>query len=286
MIWDIAWRKLLLLGVVLTDLILLAQLVRHEVRARRAARRKRVVAGTDGRRRLFPTRTPALVRAMVVPAIIIAGCIGIGAVAWQIVSTGVERQFAYLDRPGQNPWTRVPLTVGGVAQTSFTFYPGMAPIPQSAAPDLSGKSFSITALLEIPADGARGMIITEGGLVGGWAFYVEDGKPVFHYNGAGVVRYRIAAERPLTPGRHTLMFVFSCEGSAGQRGTGTILADGEPIAQGRIEHTIARPLSFEEGLDIGQDTGTPVTLDYDLPFKFNGTIAGVIVGLGAPPMIF
>ena len=278
MIWDITWQMLLLLGVVLTDLIVLAQLIRDEIRARRATRRKRVVRGMDGRR--------GLLRAATVPAIIAAGCIGIGVATWQIVTNGVERQFARLVFPGRNSGTQDPSTVSGVAQTSFTFYPGMARIPQSAVPDLSGRSFSITALLEIPEHGAKGMIITEGGLVGGWAFYVDDGKPVFHYNGAGVVRYTIAAERPLAPGQHTLIFFFSCEESAGGRGIGTIFADGQPIAQGRIEQTIARPLSFQEGLDIGEDTGTPVNLDYDLPFKFSGTIARVIVGLGAPPTIF
>jgi hypothetical protein len=277
-IWDITWRQLLLFGVVLTDLIVLAQLVWDEIRARRAARRKHGVPGMAGRR--------SLLRAVTVPAIVAAGCIGIGVITWQIVSNGVEPQFARLVLLGQNPWTNAPSTVSGVAQTSFTFYPGMARIPQSAAPDLSGRSFSITALLEIPEHGAKGMIITEGGLVGGWAFYVDDGKPVFHYNGAGVVRYTIAAERPLAPGRHTLMFVFSCEESAGGRGIGTIFADGQRIAQGRIEQTIATPLSFQEGLDIGEDTGTPVNRDYDLPFKFSGTIARVIVGLGAPPTIF
>jgi arylsulfatase len=232
-----------------------------------------------------PTRALSVMRAMTVPALI-AGCIGLGAAIWLIMSYGGEPLFAYLRRAGQNPGAHAPSTVGGVAQTSFTFYPGMTRIPESATPDLSDRSFTIAAFLEIPEDGATGMIITQGGLVAGWAFYVRDGKPVFHYNMAGAGRYTIAAERPLTPGPHTLMFAFSYDGSTRGGGTGTILADGQRIAQGRIERTIARPAAFDEGLDIGEDTGTPVNRDYDVPFKFTGKIARVTVGWGLPPTLF
>jgi len=257
LIWDIAWRKLLLLGVALTDLDVLAQLIRDELRTRGAARGRRAAAGTARSHSLFLTRTFAAVRRMMLPAIVIAGVIGIGVVTSQIVSSGVAPQFAYLDRPGQNAWTRALPTVGSGVQTSFTFYPGMARIPKSAAPDLSGRSFSTTALLEIPANGASGMIIAEGGLVGGWAFYVEDGRPVFHYNGARVARYRIAAERTLAPGRHTLMFVFRCEGSAGERGTGTILADASGSPEDASSRRSRHPRHSKKGLTLARTPAHP-----------------------------
>lgn len=288
MTWDITWRELTLSLVFLTDVAVLAYLARDEVRDWRAARRGREGARTDGRRRLLPARDLNVMPAMPLLAIIAIGCIGIGFATWQIASYGGDPQFAYIHRAGQNPWAHALSTTigGGVARTSFTYHPGMTRIPQTAAPDLKGRSFSITALLEIPQDGATGMIITQGGLVGGWAFYVESGKPVFHNNVAGVERYTIAAERPLAPGRHTLMFAFNYDGGADGGGTGTILANGKPIAQGRIEQTIARPVSFDEGLDIGEDTGTPVNLDYDVPFKFTGKIARVTVDLGVSPTLF
>ncbi len=127
------------------------------------------------------------------------------------------------------------------------------------------------------------MIIAQGGLVGGWAFYVESGRPVFHYHVAGVERYTIAAERPLAPGQHTLAFAFNYDGSsAGGGGTGTIFANGKPIAQGRIERTIPRPVSFDEGFDIGEDTGTPVNPDFQVPFRFTGEITEVTVRVREP----
>jgi hypothetical protein len=200
--------------------------------------------------------------------VIIAGaCIAVGAATRQLVSALST------------------MTGGDFTQTSFIYWNGgVTRVPQSAAPDLKDTSFSITAQLEIPPNGATGMIITQGGLVGGWAFYVESGKPVFHYNAAGAARYTIAAERPLEPGQHTLKFAFNHDASGKHRGgTGVILTNGTPIAQGRIEQTIPRLVSFDEGLDIGEDTGTPVNLDYEMPFKFTGGITEVTVRGYEPP---
>jgi hypothetical protein len=170
-------------------------------------------------------------------------------------------------------------------QTSFIYWNGGMPrAAQSAAPDLEDASFSITAQLEIPPHGATGMIVTQGGFVGGWAFYVESGKPVFHYNAAGVARYTIAAERPLEPGQHTLKFAFNNDAGGKDRGgAGVISTNGTPIALGRIEQTSARLVSPDEGLDIGEDTGTPVNLDYEVPFKFTGGITEVTVRAYEPP---
>ena len=35
----------------------------------------------------------------------------------------------------------------------------------------------------------------------------------------------------------------------------------------------------EEGLDVGEDSGTPVNLNYDVPFKFTGKFDRVTIVL-------
>ena len=87
-----------------------------------------------------------------------------------------------------DPAIRPSLTRG---RKSFTFYDGRRRIPEGACPDIKNKSWSITAEVEVKAD-ATGMIITQGGLFGGWALYLDKGKPVFHYNfcGRGALRSR------------------------------------------------------------------------------------------------
>jgi hypothetical protein len=37
--------------------------------------------------------------------------------------------------------------------------------------------------------------------------------------------------------------------------------------------------SQEEGLDVGEDTGTPLNLSYDVPFKFTGKLEKVVIDL-------
>jgi arylsulfatase len=38
-------------------------------------------------------------------------------------------------------------------------------------------------------------------------------------------------------------------------------------------------IAIDETLDIGEDTGTPVSADYQVPFKFTGNLKRVLIGL-------
>jgi hypothetical protein len=58
--------------------------------------------------------------------------------------------------------------------------------------------------------------------------------------------------------------------------------NGEEIARGRIEKTLSPPFSLNEGLDIGEDTGTPINLSYNPPFKFSGEIGNIVVSFRRP----
>jgi arylsulfatase len=124
------------------------------------------------------------------------------------------------------------------------------------------------------------MIITQGGLFGGWALYLDKGKPTFKYNTVNLFHYTIESPQVLSPGKHTLVFDFKYDGGGmGKGGTGTLSADGKQIAQGKIERTVPIRYSLDEGLDVGEDTGTPVDLSYDVPFKFTGKIEKVTIDL-------
>ena len=47
-----------------------------------------------------------------------------------------------------------------------------------------------------------------------------------------------------------------------------------------MARTIPFRVSADETFDIGEDTGTPVSEDYHVPFKFTGTIDKLVVDLG------
>ncbi|MEN6467254.1 MAG: arylsulfatase [Syntrophaceae bacterium] len=177
-----------------------------------------------------------------------------------------------------DPSIRPSLTRG---RSEFTYFGAVKRIPEGAAPNLKNKSYRITAEVVIPEGGAQGVLVTHGGLPGGYALMLEKGTPVFHYNVANVAHYNIAAADPLTPGRHTVVFDFQYDGGGiGRGGAGTISVDGRQVARGRIDRTVPIRYSMDETFDIGEDTGTPASLDYDVPFKFNGKIEKVVVRLG------
>jgi arylsulfatase len=166
-------------------------------------------------------------------------------------------------------------------RTEFTYFQGLTRIPEGTAPDVKNKSFRITADVLLPKGDEQGVVLTQGGLSAGYALLFKGGKPVFHYNFLNIEHFGIAAKEALTPGRHTVVFDFRYDGGGiGRGGTGTISVDGTSVAQGRIDRTVPFRFSLDESFDVGEDTGTPVAEDYDVPFRFTGQIEKVVVTLG------
>jgi hypothetical protein len=147
-------------------------------------------------------------------------------------------------------------------------------------PSVRNRSYSITAVIDVPASGAQGMIGTDGGRFGGYGLFIQDGKLVYVYNFLNVARYTISSTEKMPAGRSTVRFEFAYDGEMpGRGGTGTLFINDKQFGGGRIEHT--EPVVFEsEGLDVGLDTGTPVAETYQVPFTFTGTIDKVEFQLG------
>ncbi len=155
---------------------------------------------------------------------------------------------------------------GDSGQTHFTFYPGTVGIPEKIAPVVRNRSWRISASGTFqPTD--TGMIVTQGGAAGGWAFHLLNGVPVFDYNLQGIRRTRITADGPVGADTGMIEMRFAYAGKAGSRGAGgdvTILANGKPIGRGRIDRTLPNYFSINETFDIGVDYGSPVA-DYPFP---------------------
>jgi arylsulfatase len=165
---------------------------------------------------------------------------------------------------------------------TFTYFPGQIGLPNEAAPRILNKSWRITADVEVPEAGVEGMIVTHGGLVGGYDLYVRDGKPTFVYNNLALERFTLAGREPLPKGKVRLTVDFAYKGSGGERGKGaavTMMVNGTKVAEGQLSRTIPLQISLGEGLDVGMDVGSAVDFTYQLPFTFTGTVEQATVEL-------
>lgn len=175
-----------------------------------------------------------------------------------------------------DPAIRPSLTRG---RKRFTYGDGMTRIPEGASPNLKNTSFTITADVDVE-EKASGMIVTQGGLFGGIGLFLRDGRPVYHSNFVDIDHTEIAGRDPLPPGRHVVALRFAYDGGGiGKGGKATLTVDGKPVAEGRIERTIPIRVTLDEALDVGEDTGTPVTTSYDVPFRFEGDVDRVVIDL-------
>ena len=172
------------------------------------------------------------------------------------------------------------LTAG---RREFVYRRPVAGIPMGDAPSVLNCSYTVTAEIDVPANGAEGMIVTEGGRFGGFGFYLLRGKPVWLWNLVDYQRVRWESPDALGPGRHTLEFDFKYDGlgyatlafnnvsGIGRSGTGTLKVDGKAVATQKLDRTIPLILQWDETFDIGSDTGTPVCdEDYHCPFAAHG----------------
>jgi arylsulfatase len=167
-------------------------------------------------------------------------------------------------------------------RTVFSYAHPVVGLPASGAPDVIARSYTVTAEVTVPKTGAEGMIVTEGGRFGGWGLYMLKGKPVFTYNLLALAKFKWTGAAALAPGKHTIVFDFKYDGPGPAKGgTGTLKVDGAIVASHAIPHTIPFLLTIDETFDIGSDLRTPVDdADYQVPFRFTGTLGTVTVNLG------
>jgi arylsulfatase len=174
-----------------------------------------------------------------------------------------------------------PRPSAAAGQSVFTYSGEMPGIPTGSAPNILNRSFTITAEVDVP-ESCDGMIVTEGGWSGGWGLYLLKGRPVFTYNLLQLLVPRWAGEQPLSLGKHTIVFDFKYDGpGVAKGGTGVLKVDGQTVASLSIPRTIPFLIPADETFDVGVDTRTGVNdQDYQVPFRFGGTIERLTFKLG------
>jgi arylsulfatase len=152
----------------------------------------------------------------------------------------------------------------------------MARVDRFSAPDITDRSYSITAEIEALDGGASGVLLESGARFGGYALYVKDGHPVYEYAFSERERVTIVGDAPLPPGRSTVSYQFKKTGT--RRGTGTLLVDGRTVGTAALPKTWPT-VGVTAGLRCGRGGPASITDGYPTPFPFSGRIHRVVVGL-------
>lgn len=166
----------------------------------------------------------------------------------------------------------------------FVYYPGGASVEMDAAVNIKNRSHTVTAQVVMPAGGAEGVLLADGGRFGGYSLYVKDGRLCYAYNLLGRARFHIASDERVPDGPCSLAFAFEKAGPEpfGAGGTGRLYINGRQVAEGKLPRTVPFIFGLGGGLQCGRDAGNPVTEEYASPFAFTGTIRRVVVDLSGP----
>ena len=160
---------------------------------------------------------------------------------------------------------------------------GMGRLTENTILVMKNKSYSVTAEVEVPQTGAKGVIIAQGGGTNGWSLYAKGGKLKYCYNLLGVKLSFIEGSQPIPAGKHQVRMEFKYDGGGlGKGGTVSLYVDGKKDGEGRIDMTIPMVFSLDETCNVGRDEGSPVSPDYGSRGNgFTGKVNWVQLDLGA-----
>jgi arylsulfatase len=129
------------------------------------------------------------------------------------------------------------------------------------------------------------VIVAQGANIGGWSLYAKNGKLKYCYNLVGVNHYFVESADALPAGTHQVRMEFAYAGGGlGKGGKVTLFVDGKPVGEGNIPMTQAMVFSADDGLDVSEDSGAPVSPDYGpVGNGFNGTVKGVLLSVADEP---
>ena len=160
-------------------------------------------------------------------------------------------------------------------------YGGMGRLTESSIVSIKNRSHAVTAEIEVPDGGAQGVVIAQGGSIGGWSLYLKDGKPRYCYNLLGIQRFYVDGDREVPAGTHQVRMEFDYAGPGlGKGGTVTLYVDGEQAGQGAVAATAAMIFSADDTCDVGEENGALVADDYPVPNHFTGEVNWVQIDAG------
>ena len=177
-------------------------------------------------------------------------------------------------------------------RSRYVYFPDVAEVPEAQSVNVRNRSFTIGALVDIPAPGAQGVLFAQGARFGGHALYIKDNRLHYVNSFVGMFEQQVVATEDVPTGTDLILSAsFEKDGEDPPHvATGILsLYHGErKVGEGRIK---TQPGTFSlagEGLCVGRDSSDPVTTDYpgEAPYRFTGgTINRVAVDVSGDPFV-
>lgn len=162
---------------------------------------------------------------------------------------------------------------------SYQYAGDMTRIPEGSAPNAFQRSHVIEALVDIPEDGAQGVITAQGGASGGYSLFILDGYLHYAYNFYNLEHYVVKSNIKVPSGNaikvkmeYTQKPFRPFVDTVG--GTAKLYINDKVVGEGSIDQQVFARFSITETLDISTDTGSsvsPLYRPYE-PFVFTGEV--------------
>jgi arylsulfatase len=163
----------------------------------------------------------------------------------------------------------------GVRKQMYVYWPHTAPVPMFSAPQTVGRRHRTTVHLTHHAWHDSGLLVSIGGNLGGWAFYVKEGRVHYTHNNLKI-SYHTVSSQVLPLKTETLGFEF-VPTAVGQ-GTVQLYVNGiAQLAEPELVRTAPHTYSMvQEGLQVGRQWGHSVNhTEYQGAFAYSGLLERV-----------
>jgi arylsulfatase len=169
--------------------------------------------------------------------------------------------------PSHSTSTGLP-SAGCCTRTSTPPRPGGSEIPESVAPNIRNRSYSIAVEVTIDTEEAGGVLFAHGSRFGGHALYIKDGKLKCAYNFVSLDEQIVESTEPVPTGHVVLSASFEKEGDAmPTEGTVTLHMREAAGGEGKIKTQPGKFSIAGEGLNVGKEGAEPVTDMIDVSGK-------------------
>jgi arylsulfatase A-like enzyme len=171
---------------------------------------------------------------------------------------------------------------------TYVYFPRTQAVPENVAAKVLNRAHTITVDVEMK-DGDEGVLACHGSNVGGYVFFVQSGKLHYVHNYVGAKELRVASDKQVPAGKHSLRYAFEPIGAPdlkagrGTPGRAKLFVDDDLVGEADFDVTIPLALGLGSGFAVGRNPGSSVTEMYASPFPFTGTITEVVVDVSGKP---